>query len=205
MAEPWADYGQKHQNLSTLSLNIHKRARIMNDLRNMADALAPNLEILPGLNGLAPDEGELLLVLADNARLSNAELARRLQTPASSSFNRLNSLIKRGVVTGFHTLVDRRKLGLTLDVLVGIELHDQQEAHVEEVTRAARQLPHVSAILRASGRYDLLVQAVITSTEVLVSQVIEPLSSLPQVRRTDTSLIAEHWRRPSLLGSFVRH
>lgn len=171
----------------------------------MADDSAPNLEILPVLDLLAPDEGPLLLALADNARLSNAALARRLQTPASSSFNRLNSLIKRGIVTGFHTLVDRRKLGLTLDVLVGIELHDQQEAHVEAVTQAARHLPHISAILRASGRYDLLVQAVTTSTDLLVSQVIEPLSALPAVRRTDTSLIAEHWRRPGLLSSFVRY
>ncbi len=177
----------------------------VDDVPNMRDASAPNWGILPALDGVAPDEGAVLLVLADNARLSNAALARRLQAPASSSFNRLNSLIKRGVVTGFHTVVDRRKLGLTLDVLVGIELHDQQEAHVEVVTRAAKQLPHVSAILRASGRYDLLVQAVITSTEVLVSEVIEPLSSLPPVRRTDTSLIAEHWRRPSLFGSFVRY
>ncbi|HVL38787.1 MAG TPA: Lrp/AsnC family transcriptional regulator [Fimbriimonadaceae bacterium] len=176
----------------------------MDDLSNHSGTPVPNRGILPRLEGLAPDEGDLLLALADNARLSNAALARRLQTPASSSFNRLNSLIKRGIVSGFHTVVDRRKLGLTLDVLVGIELHDQQEAHVEVVTRAARQLPHVSAILRASGRYDLLVQAVITSTEVLVSEVIEPLSSLPPVRRTDTSLIAEHWRRPSLFGSFVR-
>lgn len=147
----------------------------------------------------------LLDVIGSDARASNAALARRLGTPPSTTFNRLAALQRRGVIIGFHTAIDRRSLALDLEVVIGVEMHSQDEGRVHRVVEAAKVLPHVLAVLRVSGRYDLLVQAAVSSSEALVPLVIEPLSSIPGVRRTDTSLVVEHWRRPGLLSPSIRH
>jgi Lrp/AsnC family leucine-responsive transcriptional regulator len=84
----------------------------------------------------ATDE-RLLEELQENARLSNAELGRRVSLSAPAVADRLRRLERDGVVTGYRAEIDPRALGYTLGAIMRIR-------------PAARQLPTVAELARAT-------------------------------------------------------
>ncbi|PZF80535.1 Lrp/AsnC family transcriptional regulator [Jiangella anatolica] len=154
--------------------------------------------------GLSAAEVRLLRALADDARTTNAALASAADMPASTCLQRVQSLRRREVVRGFHTDIDRRALGLDLEVLVAVELDEQDPAHSRRFVDICRSLEHVMAVLLVSGQHHFQLQVQVANTEDLLAQVIRPLEALPFVRRTDTSIVFGHWRRHSPLGAMTR-
>lgn len=149
-----------------------------------------------------PTDAAILSVLADNARITNSDLSARVGIPASTCLYRVRALVKSGLIAGFYTHVSRRKLGLDLDVLVGVVLKDKQAQAVHQMMEKLKAVPQILTVMRTTGAYDLTIHAQVRDTEHLLHDVIDPLSD--HVASTQTMLIVEHWRRPSLFGGFVR-
>jgi Lrp/AsnC family leucine-responsive transcriptional regulator len=80
----------------------------------------------------------LLAELQDDARLSLAELGRRVGLSSPAVAERLQRLEGQGAITGYRTDVDPRALGYNLSAVI-------------RVRPAARQLQRVAEIARASG------------------------------------------------------
>lgn len=157
------------------------------------------LNNLPELN-LTTQDLKILQVLADDARISNAALAARCNMPASSALSRVNRLRQNGTIRGFHTAIDRKKLGKKLDVMVSVALNTQAVAAVDEVLKLVQQLSHVYEIMKVTGAFHFIVYVSVADTEELESEVLSRLGMIEGVLRTETSLVLEHYRRPSLLG-----
>jgi Lrp/AsnC family transcriptional regulator, leucine-responsive regulatory protein len=81
---------------------------------------------------------KLLTELQDSARLSLAELGRRVGLSSPAVAERLARLEEQGCITGYRTDIDPRALGYALSAVI-------------RVRPAARQLPRVAEIARASG------------------------------------------------------
>ena len=62
------------------------------------------------------DDIDLRLIgeLQEDARLSNAELGRRVGLSAPAVAERIARLVETGAITGFHAAIDPRALGLSL-------------------------------------------------------------------------------------------
>jgi hypothetical protein len=58
--------------------------------------------------------------------------------------------------------------------------------------------------MRTSGPFDLMVNAHVSDTDHLVTEIIDPLTDNQSVSGTQTLMVVEHWRRASLLGGFFR-
>lgn len=159
-------------------------------------------KILHDSEGISDAEAELLLLLADNARISNAQLAERTGMAPSTSLNRVNSLRASGVIRGFHTHIDRRSLQLQLQALVSVSLKDQSPHAMLTVLNEVMRLPHAIAVMKVTGAYHLVVQVHTRDSEQLQSEVLNPISRMPFVDRTDTSLMLGHYRRSSFIGQF---
>ena len=78
---------------------------------------------------------QLLAELEEDARLSNAELGRRVGLSAPAVAERVARLVESGAITGFHAAVDPRALGLTLSAILRIR-------------PAPRELPKVAQLAR---------------------------------------------------------
>jgi Lrp/AsnC family transcriptional regulator, leucine-responsive regulatory protein len=81
---------------------------------------------------------KLLSHLQDDARLTLAELGRRVGLSSPAVAERLQRLEQQGCITGYRTEVDPRSLGYALGAVV-------------RVRPAARQLQRVADIARASS------------------------------------------------------
>lgn len=158
-------------------------------------------QILQSADQLAEPERRVLAVLADDARITNAALASRLEMPPSTALSRTQALRDKGFIRGFHTSLDRRMLGLSLEMFVSVDLVDQHIDTIDAFLLRAKALEHVMGIMRMTGANDFVLHVYAASTEDLMQYVIEPLSAMPELRRTDTSLVVDHWRRQSCIGS----
>lgn len=67
---------------------------------------------------------EILNALGENARLSYAEIGRKIGMSQSAVKERVGSLVDSGVIRGFRLDIDYEKLGYGLTVLVSMKFKD---------------------------------------------------------------------------------
>jgi Lrp/AsnC family leucine-responsive transcriptional regulator len=91
---------------------------------------------------------DLLSELQADARLSMAELGRRVGLSAPAVAERLQRLEEDGVISGYQALVNPRALGLSLTVVVRIRPNARQLPKVAEL---ARETPEVVECHRITG------------------------------------------------------
>jgi Lrp/AsnC family leucine-responsive transcriptional regulator len=90
----------------------------------------------------------LLAELQDDARLSLAELGRRVGLSPPAVAERLGRLERAGVVAGYRTEVDPRALGLALTAIVRVRPSPGQLANVAAL---AQRTPEVVECHRVTG------------------------------------------------------
>ena len=88
------------------------------------------------------DDVNLRLIgeLQADARLSLAELGRRVGLSAPAVTDRLQRLRDAGVILGYRTEVDPRALGLALSVVLRVRPAPRQLAKVAEVARTSAEV-----------------------------------------------------------------
>ena len=101
---------------------------------------------------------KIIDALQTNARLSNIEVARRVNLSHSSCSRRIARLEREGVITGYRALTDRQKLGLSVRAFCGVV----REAEVgwEEVARNLARIQGVVSVFAVSGEVDLMIEIV---------------------------------------------
>jgi Lrp/AsnC family leucine-responsive transcriptional regulator len=90
----------------------------------------------------------LLAELQADARISLAELGRRVSLSSPAVAERLKRLESEGVITGYSVEVDPRKLGYSLGVVIRIRPSPRQLA---DVAQLARDTPEITECHRVTG------------------------------------------------------
>jgi Lrp/AsnC family transcriptional regulator, leucine-responsive regulatory protein len=98
--------------------------------------------------GLDDIDARILTALWENARLSNAELARRVGLSAPSIAERVRRLEDRGVITGYGVRVNPVKLGHALTVMIRAR---PLPGEMRNMIEAIRDTPEIVRCDRVSG------------------------------------------------------
>lgn len=106
----------------------------------------------------------LLAELQDDARLSLAELGRRVGLSSPAVAERMDRLRATGVILGFRTEIDPRALGHQLAVVVRIRPNAQQIAKVADL---ARRTPEIVECHRITGEDCYFMKAHVRGVEHL--------------------------------------
>jgi Lrp/AsnC family leucine-responsive transcriptional regulator len=85
----------------------------------------------------------ILARLQHDARISNVELARAVNLSPSPCLARVRALEAAGYIDRYVTLLDAKKLGLGVSVLVQVTLEKQIEPALGTFERAVRERPEV--------------------------------------------------------------
>lgn len=94
----------------------------------------------------------VLQLLAPNARISTKEVAEKLNTTATTIKNRINKLLKLGVIQGFRVNIDYLKLGYQL-YKADIKLTDYTRSR--DIIRQVVSNPHLVYLGKSAGYADL--------------------------------------------------
>jgi Lrp/AsnC family transcriptional regulator, leucine-responsive regulatory protein len=91
---------------------------------------------------------QILQELAADARLSMAELGRRVNMSAPAVAERVQRLERAGVITGYHAEIDPRAVGYPLTAIVRIRPAARE---LPKIQALASELPEVAECHRITG------------------------------------------------------
>jgi len=132
---------------------------------------------------------QILTELQRDARLANAELARRLNLSPPAVHARIRRLEEQGYVRGYTALLDRERLGFDMLCFIQIALQLHQIEQVNQFRATIQQLPEVLECHHVTGEYDYLLKIAVRNRQELERLVMEKLTPIPGVARIHTSLV----------------
>ena len=108
----------------------------------------------------------ILAILQENGRLSNQEIAERVNLSPSPCLRRIRRLEESGVIRGYVALLDAQKLGLDLLAYVNVRLEKRGPTaagregvtHAELFRAAVQTWPEVVACHAMTGDMDFLLR-----------------------------------------------
>ncbi len=154
----------------------------------------------PGFATLDRIDRAILGALANNARLSNKELAARLGLAQSSCLERVRRLVRTGALRGFHADIDLGALGIGLEAMVTLGLARHSRATYRALRAHLLGLSEVLALYHVAGGDDFLVHVAARDVTHLREFVVEHIAVRREVARVETHIVFEHVRGRGPLG-----
>lgn len=137
---------------------------------------------------------DIIRVLKNNARITNADLAASVGIAQSTCIGRVRALIAAGVISGFHADIDPAKVGLDSQVLISVTLRAGARAHLNEFMDQMRSRPEVVQVFFLGGTEDFIVHLAVADSTAVREFVLEYLSNNPTVASTRTNLVFDHFK-----------
>jgi len=131
----------------------------------------------------------ILEILQTDARISNAELARRVHLSPPATLARVQRLERNGYVKQYAALVDRLKAGYDMLCFVNVSLQLHEIENVTGFHEAIQGLPEVLECHHVTGEYDYLLKVVAHNTQDLEDFLVNRLTPIRGVARIHTSLV----------------
>jgi Lrp/AsnC family leucine-responsive transcriptional regulator len=110
---------------------------------------------------LDPTDRAILNLLQEDGRISNAELARRVNLSPSACLRRVRRLEASGVIERYVALLDPAAIGRSTDVFVEISLSSQAEEILDAFEAVVADAPEVMSCHLMAGTADYLVHVVV--------------------------------------------
>ncbi|MEA2281842.1 MAG: hypothetical protein QOK21_2449 [Solirubrobacteraceae bacterium] len=124
--------------------------------------------------------------LRGNARLSNVELAARINLSPSPCLRRVRALEEAGVIRGYHADIDPGALGRGFEVAVLVELHQKDRATVQEFERKIAAMDAVLECRRMFGVPDYIIRVAVVDAAAYEAFYMNELAELPGVGRVNS-------------------
>jgi Lrp/AsnC family leucine-responsive transcriptional regulator len=141
----------------------------------------------------------ILLVLQQDGRITNQDLAAACNMSASSCFERVRRLRERGVITGYTALIDpkfaERELLIFIEVLLDRTTSDIFDQFAERIRRS----PEVLECHMVAGGFDYLVKVRMRDMAAYRVFLADTVIVMPGVRETRTYAVMEEVKDTSVL------
>lgn len=137
------------------------------------------------------DETDLRIValLQENARLPNAELARRLGMAPSAVLERVRKLEERGVIQGYAARLSPEALGLGLTAFVSVRASER--AGAVNTSRALAALPEVQEVHHVAGEDCFLIKVRVASPRALSTLLSERFGAIDTIISTRSTIVMD--------------
>ena len=100
----------------------------------------------------------ILRILEKEGRISNAELADRVNLSASACLRRVQELERSGVIEGYRAILNKQELGIELVVYINVSLIRHLKRDVQAFERAMAIVPEVKECHSISGTADYILR-----------------------------------------------
>ncbi|MEA1882519.1 MAG: Lrp/AsnC family transcriptional regulator [Candidatus Marinimicrobia bacterium] len=144
------------------------------------------------------DKG-ILEELQANARITNAELAKRVHLSPSSTLERVKKLEASGLIDRYVTLLNARKAGITCMTFVEVTLARHGETPVEDFFKAIADMDEVLECHHITGEGDFLLKIATRDIPHYDELILHGLSALTNVQHLKTSVVLSTFKHETQL------
>ena len=131
----------------------------------------------------------LLRELKADARISNVDLAERVNLSPTPCLRRVRKLEQSGVITGYEAIVDPQALGLEVSVFAFVKLSRKSLENAEEFEREVGSLDAVRECSVIAGSYDYLLRIVARSLQDYEQLLKERLANIQTIADIESMVV----------------
>jgi Lrp/AsnC family leucine-responsive transcriptional regulator len=141
----------------------------------------------------------MLAVLQGEGRITNAELAERVNLSPSACLRRLQRLESEGVLTGYTAQVDPQAVGLGLQAFVRVQLAKHEAEAVERFAAQVNAWDEVVACYALTGDMDYLLQIYVSDLQDFSRFLLDRLLNATGVADVNSSFVLRTVKRSPAL------
>lgn len=132
---------------------------------------------------------KIICSLMEDARMTWAELASKVGLSAPAAADRVNRLVKKGLIKKFGIIMDPERTGLYCTAFIAVTLENPVDR--EQFLEKVMELGEVQECHHVAGDYDYLLKVRCRNTKALDQIVSFELKSLSGVVRTRTTIVMD--------------
>lgn len=131
----------------------------------------------------------ILDALQQNARTSNAEMARRIGMAPSAIFQRVRKLEESGLIQGYTARINAKALGYGLVAFIMVQTRDN--ASSVDTAGLIAELPEVLEVHRVVGEDCFIVKVRVRDTDHLAELLEHRLQPIRSIASTRTTIVVK--------------
>jgi len=151
------------------------------------------------MNALDRLDRKILRALQKEGRLSNIELAERINLSPTATVRRVQRLTRDGYITRYMAILAPEKLGRNLLVFVQVKLDRTAREVFDAFAAAVKSSDDVMECHMVAGGFDYLVKARMAGMEACRQFVSDVILPLPGVRETHIYAVMEEVKTTAFL------
>ncbi|SFO84064.1 Lrp/AsnC family transcriptional regulator, leucine-responsive regulatory protein [Chitinophaga sp. YR627] len=136
-------------------------------------------------------DSKILRLLIENARITGADIARKINLSLPAVTERLRKLSRSGIIDSYTIRVNREKLSLRLLAFINVWIDHSKNTNVKD------QLTAIDEVLEChhvAGDYDLLLKVLVTDTAALENLLVNKIKTIKGITRTSTTIILRSYK-----------
>ena len=133
----------------------------------------------------------LLAALQADGRLTNQELAERVNLSASQCSRRRLRLEQEGLIRGYRAVLSARTLGLDIVAFVQVTLGAHSKENAESFKQLVQRTPEILEGFTLTGEADYLLKVVTSTLDALSDFVNDVLLPHPAVARVQSRIVLD--------------
>ncbi len=127
----------------------------------------------------------ILKILQLNSRIPFSDLARKLGVPEATVRYRIKRLIAKGIIRGFYTLLNPRKVGFPFSLII---LADVDPDELDHAFSELKKMPEATHVFKLTGKYNIV--AIFHAKDMgHVNRIDGAVRSLKGVKTAETLLV----------------
>ena len=134
---------------------------------------------------------EILNILQMDGRSSASFIAEKVKMSIPAVTDRIKKLIDSGIIIGFTTLLDHRRVGL--DISAFITLISESSSHYGDVIREANKTSEIIQCFTTTGNGSHVFLAITKNMHTL-EKLLRNIQGWPGVKRTETQMILSSYK-----------
>lgn len=136
-------------------------------------------------------DARILTLLQENGRMKRNRIAEEVGLSVPSVSERMRKLEERGIIKGYHAIIDAKKLHIDITAFIRVMVDGSQ--HYSEFVKCAMEHAEVQEIHSITGEGSHIMK-VRTKNTTSLEQLLSRVQSWPGVHGTSTSIVLSSYK-----------
>ncbi|MEO8650490.1 MAG: Lrp/AsnC family transcriptional regulator [Acidobacteriota bacterium] len=133
---------------------------------------------------------KIVKILQSDARITNAEIARRIELAPSAVLERIRKLEERGVIRRYAAKLDPKALGIDLTAFISVRTSECGAGVGSELAA----IPEILEVHEVAGEDCFFIKVCAKNTDDLGALLREKIKAIPNVLNTKTTVVLKTFK-----------
>lgn len=143
---------------------------------------------------------KLLVLLQENSRRTNKEIAGKLKLSVTAVYERIRKLERAEVISKYVALVKPEKVDRSFTAFCHVKLVQHTKENVTRFESQVTGLPEVLEVFHVSGEYDYILKVMVKDMEAYREFMLNKLTALDHIGSTQSTFAISPVKNTTVLS-----